>query len=180
MMEVIASHIDNVTSSSSSSSSTTASSISESDESDFKKQKIVITLEILAYSIFFLIGSPANIRVLFILIRRKLYLKSRHHKLLTNLAAADTIVCLIQIPVEIGWRITSDWRGGNIGCKLFYIFRVFGLYTSSMILIIISIDRYYAVSHPFEYSTMGRRIDILIKLSWFASFALSLAQVNIF
>lgn len=134
-------------------------------------------IEAFVYSIYFILGAPANTRVLYILLNNRLYLKSRHHKLLTNLAAADTIVCLLQIPTEIIWRIVGDWYAGTIGCKIFAVYRVFGLYASSMILIVISIDRYYAVSHPFAYATMGSRMDIFLFTAWFVAFSLSLAQV---
>ena len=49
------------------------------------------------------------------------------------------------IPTEVGWRLTSEWKAGDIGCRSFQFIRVFGLYASSMVLIVISIDRYYAV-----------------------------------
>lgn len=164
------------------SSNITSSNITNtviSDElNDAMKEKITKIFEICVYSVFFFIGAPANARVLIILLRNGLYLKSRHYKLLTNLAAADTMTCFIMIPAEVIWRIIGDWRAGDIGCKLFAVFRIFGLYASSMILIVISIDRYYAVTHPFEYSTMGGRIDSFLITSWVISALLSMAQVR--
>ena len=135
-------------------------------------------IDIVVYSLFFLIGTPANCRVLLILVRNKLYTKTRHHKLLLNLAVADTIVCLIMLPTEVGWRITSDWRAGDLGCRLFQFVRVFGLYASSMVLICISVDRYYAVVQPFTYVLIGDRINCLLVIAWTTSVLLSLPQVR--
>lgn len=135
-------------------------------------------IDILVYSFFFLIGGPANTRVLLILLRNKLYTKTRHHKLLLNLAVADTIVCLLMLPTEVGWRLTSEWKAGDIGCRSFQFIRVFGLYASSMVLIVISIDRYYAVVQPFTYSLIGPRINKMLVIAWLVSILLSLPQVK--
>jgi len=135
-------------------------------------------IDICVYSIFFLIGAPANVRVFLILVRNKLYAKTRHHKLLLNLAVADTIVCLCMLPTEVAWRITSEWKGGDIGCRIFQFFRVFPLYASSMVLICISIDRYYAVVQPFTYQLIGGRINCLLMAAWISSIILALPQVN--
>ena len=130
------------------------------------------------YSLFILIGGPANTRVLMILLRNNLYNKTRHHKLLLNLAIADTIVCLLMLPTEVGWRLTSVWKAGDVGCRSFQFVRVFGLYASSMVLIVISLDRYYAVVQPFTYSLIGSRINRMLVTAWLVSVLLSMPQVS--
>lgn len=135
-------------------------------------------IDICVYSFFFLIGGPANTRVLLILLRNNLYNKTRHHKLLLHLVVADTIVCLLMLPAEVGWRLTSEWKAGDIGCRSFQFIRVFGLYASSMVLIVISIDRYYAVVQPFTYTLIGNKINNLLIIAWLVSILLSVPQVN--
>lgn len=143
--------------------------------------KHVPLLNILVYTLMFGIGAPKNFQVVRCLLfnKTKLYSRSRHHLLLLNLAIADSIVLFISVPAEIGWRVTSDWRAGNVGCKVFQFVRVFGLYASSMILICISLDRYYAVVKPFRYSSMSCRISKLLRLSWIMSFLISTPQVSL-
>ena len=159
------------------------SSLSESEMADDPSidLKKVPLMEILIYTFMFAIGAPKNFQVVRCLLcnKNKLYSKSRHHLLLLNLALADSIVLFVMIPGEIGWRLTSDWRAGNAGCKAFQFLRVFGLYASSMILICISIDRYYAVVQPFRYSFLSSRISNLLKISWLLSFLLSTPQVSL-
>lgn len=142
--------------------------------------KQVPLLNILVYTLMFGLGAPKNFQVVRCLLfnKDKLYSRSRHHLLLLNLAIADSIVMFITVPAEIGWRVTSDWRAGNLGCKVFQFVRVFGLYASSMILICISLDRYYAVVKPFRYSSMSSRISKLLRLSWVMSFLISIPQVR--
>lgn len=140
-------------------------------------------LDIVVYTFLFAIGAPANYKIIKCLIWTsnsvKLYRKSRHHFLLLNLAIADAIVLFIVLPTEVLWRVTASWRAGNIGCKLFQFFRVFGLYASSMILICISLDRYYAVVQPFKYGSAANRISRLLKASWILSAIFSAPQVSL-
>lgn len=147
---------------------------------DPEQVKIV---DIVVYTFLFAIAAPANFKIIKCLIwtnnSTKLYRKSRHHFLLLNLAIADAIVLFIMLPTEVGWRVTASWWAGNVGCKIFQFFRVFGLYASSMILICISIDRYYAVVQPFKYGSAAKRISRLLKASWFLSVVLSIPQVII-
>ncbi|OQV23712.1 putative Gonadotropin-releasing hormone receptor [Hypsibius exemplaris] len=58
------------------------------------------------------------------------------HVLLANL-----IICLFAIPMDIGWRYTVEWRGGNIGCKILQFAKVLGLYGLSHNLTAIAVDK---------------------------------------
>lgn len=157
-------------------------SVNDTNSRDIQGSETDLTnirlIDICVYSFFFLIGGPANTRVLSILLRNNLYAKTRHHMLLLNLAIADTIVCLLMLPTEVGWRLTSEWKAGDVGCRSFAFIRVFGLYASSMVLIVISIDRYYAVVQPFTYSLIGSRINKMLVTAWLMAILLSLPQVK--
>ena len=137
--------------------------------------------EVIGYSILLILGGPTNIRVLYLLVRDRCYKRTRHHLLLLNLAIADCCVCCLMIPMEISWHVTNAWQLGELCCKLFQFIRVFGPYASSLVLICISVDRYYAVTDPFNY--MSRETDSKIKkllgLIWFLSAILSLPQVSV-
>lgn len=156
-------------------SMTTSEAASEQID-DITRIKLI---DVFAYTLLLAIGAPANFKVLRNLHAGKLYSKSRHHFLLLNLALADSVVSFIMIPTEIGWRLTNAWTAGNFVCKIFQFVRVFGPYASSMVLICISIDRYYAVVKPFTYTTMDTRISCLLRLAWIISFLLSIPQVNV-
>ena len=129
------------------------------------------------YVVLFLIGAPANILVVRKLLLDQTYRRSRYHFLLLNLSIADTIVVFIMIPVEIGWLYTNAWLAGNVACKVLQFFRAFGPYSSSLLLICLSVDRYYAVVRPFSYAFLDRKINFLLLLVWTVSFIISLPQV---
>jgi gonadotropin-releasing hormone receptor len=127
-----------------------------------------------------LIGAPAELLVARKLLQNKTYKRSRYHFLLLNLNIADSVVVFIMIPVEIGWMYTNDWRAGNMACKVLQFFRAFGPYSSSLLLICLSIDRYYAVVKPFSYAFLDRKINFLLTFVWITSFVISLPQVMLF
>lgn len=135
-------------------------------------------VDIIANIILLLIGAPANVKVLFLLLKDKLYSRSRHHYLLLNLALADCIVMLIMVPGEILKLSLITWRSNDFMCRSFQFIRVFGLYESSFVIVCISIDRYFAVVKPFTYQFMDQRIKMMINLSWAVSFLVSLPQVG--
>ena len=105
--------------------------------------------EILVYSILFVVAAVGNLTV-FITLFRNRHRKSRVNLMIMHLAAADLIVTFIMIPMEVGWRLTTQWLAGNFACKFFQFLRAFGLYLSSMVLVCISLDRYFAIVHPLK------------------------------
>lgn len=135
-------------------------------------------VDIIANILLFLIGAPANFKVMLLLLSNKLYANSRHHYLLFNLAIADCIVLFIMVPGEVLKLSFVTWRSNNLTCKIFQFFRVFGLYESSFVIVCISIDRYFAVVKPFKYQAMDRTIKLMIHSSWILSFIVSLPQVT--
>ena len=138
-----------------------------------------MVVEVLCYTLLFLIGAPANIVVLLKLLQNRSYKRSRHLFLLLNLSVADIIVVFVMIPVEIGWKYTNVWEAGNAACKVFRFFQAFGTYSSSLLLISVSVDRYYAVVKPFSYAFLDHRMNQLLLAIWLFSFIVSIPQVRL-
>ena len=63
------------------------------------------------------------------------------HYLVFHLTLADSVICFITLPMETLWRLTIEWHAGNIMCKVLMMFRTGGYILSSLILVVISIDR---------------------------------------
>ena len=137
-----------------------------------------MSAEVLCYSVLFLVGAPANIIVLRKLLQNNSYKRSRHLFLLLNLCLADAIVVFVMIPVEISYKHAGVWQVGNVACKVSKFLQAFGTYSSSLLLISVSVDRYHAVVKPFAYAFLDRKINLLLLGIWIFSFAIATPQVS--
>uniref|UniRef100_T1K7G3 G-protein coupled receptors family 1 profile domain-containing protein n=1 Tax=Tetranychus urticae TaxID=32264 RepID=T1K7G3_TETUR len=136
-------------------------------------------LEIVLYSLLFVSGAIGNLWVFFKQ-RQKCQRDARINYLLRHLNYADILVIFGTILIEIIWRITVYWHGGEILCKLVQTFRIFGVYLSSIMLICISVDRYFVFVHPLSFINREKRKKILIHASYVVSAVSALPQAFIF
>ena len=134
----------------------------------------VITL--ILYCILFVVAASGNLTVFITLCRNK-DTKERVNLYILHLATADLIVTFVMMPMEIGWNATVDWRGGDALCRILMFFRVFGLYLSSFVLVVISLDRYFAILHPLSLNEAKRRGKMMLVVSWVFSVIASSPQV---
>lgn len=134
--------------------------------------------EVVLYSLMFAIAATGNIPVFVTLIRNR-HRKSRVNLMIMHLAIADLIVTFVMIPLEIAWRITVEWVAGNVVCKIMLYLRAFGPYLSSMVLVCISLDRYFAILHPLKVNDAQRRGKIMLGLAWTISILCSIPQVSV-
>ncbi|XP_076344753.1 adipokinetic hormone/corazonin-related peptide receptor variant I-like [Tachypleus tridentatus] len=134
--------------------------------------------EIVAYSLLLVVAAMGNVSVFVTLLRTR-QRKSRIKLMILHLAIADLIVTFIMIPLEIGWRITMKWVAGDAACKIMQFLRAFGPYLSSMVLVCISLDRYFAILHPLKVNDAHRRSKIMLTFAWLISIMCSIPQYNL-
>jgi neuropeptide S receptor 1 len=95
--------------------------------------------------------------------------KSRMNFFIKHLAAADLCVGLISVLTDIIWKITISWDAGNIACKLIRFSQCVVTYSSTYVLVALSIDRYDAITHPMNFSGSWRRARYLVAAAWILS-----------
>jgi len=134
-------------------------------------------VSIVAYSCFFLVAAVGNLTV-FITLYRNRNNKSRVNMFIMHLSIADLIVTFIMMPLEIGWRSTVEWLAGDAACRILMFFRTFGLYLSSFVLVVISLDRYFAILHPLSLNDADKRGKIMLCFAWLFSVIASVPQVR--
>lgn len=129
------------------------------------------------YCIMFIIGSFSNYFLLYQLYRTSKY-HTKMNYLIKHLTISDLYVVNITIPFEIVWRIKQNWIYGETMCKLCSFSRAFGLYLTSMIVICVSLDRYYAVVHPLSIYKVKSRNRIFLAVSYVIAFCCSMPNVS--
>jgi len=95
--------------------------------------------------------------------------KSRMNYFIKHLAIADLSVGLISVLTDIVWKITVSWHAGNIACKVIRFSQVLVTYSSTYVLVALSIDRYDAICHPMNFSRGWRRARTLVAVAWILS-----------
>lgn len=128
------------------------------------------------YVFLLTVGAIENFSALCALLEHR-YRNRGSKLLLINLTVANLLMALIIIPIEIVWRITYVWPTGQAGCKILQFFRALGHYSTSMMLVVISIDRYLVLTKPFARQSIKTVVYLLI-VAWTAAILLSLPQVS--
>ncbi|GLH08406.1 Cardioacceleratory peptide receptor [Gryllus bimaculatus] len=64
----------------------------------------------------------------------------------------DLSVGLISVLTDIVWRHTIAWNAGNAACKVIRFLQAVVTYSSTYVLVALSIDRYDAITHPMNFS----------------------------
>ncbi|XP_053206171.1 adipokinetic hormone/corazonin-related peptide receptor variant I-like [Panonychus citri] len=137
-------------------------------------------LEVTSYLCLFFLGAPANLIVFYNIFKNSAYKRTRNEFLLSNLVIADSIVTCLMIPSEIMWRFSITWIYGVFACKVFQFYRALGIYSSSSILVCISIDRFIAVIYPFKYTSCAQLVHKCVTCAWIISITASLPQMVLF
>ncbi|KAI0207743.1 Gonadotropin-releasing hormone receptor [Lamellibrachia satsuma] len=132
---------------------------------------------IVAYSLMFLVAAVGNL-VVFVVLFRSRRRRSRVNLYVMHLAVADLIVTFVMIPIEVSWHATVLWATGDLTCRFFMFWRTFGFYLSSLVLIVISVDRYFAIVHPMSFSDAERRGKMMLRMAWIVSTVVSIPQVR--
>lgn len=145
------------------------------EEMQFGMQHVV---SITAYSCFFVIAAIGNLTV-FITLFRNRNDRSRVNMFIMHLSIADLIVTFVMMPLEIVWKATVEWMAGDVACRILMFFRTFGLYLSSFVLVVISLDRYFAILYPLSLNDSDKRGKIMLAFAWLFSTVASIPQVTL-
>lgn len=134
-------------------------------------------MAVVCYTVLFIIAAAGNLTV-FITLFRNRRRRSRVNIFIMHLCLADMTVTFIFMPLEIFWNLSVSWQAGDIMCRIMMFFRAFGFYLSSFVLVVISLDRHYAILKPMSVSNAHVRARRMLMVAWCASIIASIPQVS--
>ena len=140
----------------------------------FNEMSMIKTVVLSVMFVVSLVGNTATLMQMY----RKRRRRSTINTLILHLATADLIVTFFCNVTDAVWASTVQWYAGNAMCKLVKFVQVFGLYLSTYIIVIISIDRCLAILDPMSRNKAPRRVRTMIAVAWILSFLFSLPQVS--
>ncbi|XP_054875748.1 gonadotropin-releasing hormone II receptor-like isoform X3 [Poeciliopsis prolifica] len=134
-----------------------------------------------ATSVLFLFAACSNLALLAsVWCGRGRRLSSHLRPLMLSLAAADLMMTFVVMPLDAAWNITVQWYGGEALCKLLCFLKLFAMHAAAFILVVISLDRHYAILHPLDALSAHRRNRCMLLLAWTLSLLLASPQLFLF
>ncbi|XP_068442591.1 arg8-vasotocin receptor-like [Clinocottus analis] len=146
----------------------------------FGRNEAVARLEITVLSVAFVAAVAGNVSVLLAMhrTRRK---PSRVHLFMKHLSLADLVVAFFQVLPQLCWEVTFRFSGPDALCRVVKHVQVLGMFASTYMMVMMTLDRYIAICHPLQTLRQPtRRAHVMIGSTWACSLALSLPQYFIF
>lgn len=139
---------------------------------------VQLTRVCLTWMLFFMSAS-GNLFVLYCVLTRNR--KSHVHVITTHLVLANLVFTLFSMPMDAIWNVTMAWKGGGIMCKICQMLKQFGMYVSSLMVVMIAADRAMSILAPMaNASTQRRRIRCLLIFTWIISFLFAIPAAVFF
>ncbi|XP_026182441.1 arg8-vasotocin receptor-like [Mastacembelus armatus] len=146
----------------------------------FGRNEEVAKIEITVLTLAFLAAVVGNLCVLLAMhkTRRK---PSRMHLFMKHLCLADLVVAFFQVLPQLCWEITFRFHGPDFLCRIVKHLQVLGMFASTYMMVMMTVDRYVAICHPLQtLQQPTQRAYIMIGSTWACSLVLSIPQYFIF
>ena len=133
---------------------------------------IVLFLAIL-YVITMIVALAGNTLLIYIVFRKP-GTRNVTSFLFVNMAVADLMVAVFQMPVSITHFYVSGSSDflDSFNCRFLYYAVYVSTIASIFCLTVMAFDRYFAVVHPFRQSIWFRKPQIITPIIWMSSIAL--------
>lgn len=160
------------------------SNYSDMNSSDpFGRNEEVAKIEITVLSITFVVAVVGNVSVLLALNNSANRKKksSRVHLFIKHLSLADLVVAFFQVLPQLCWEITFRFYGPDFLCRIVKHLQVLGMFASTYMMVMMTLDRYIAICHPLKtLQQPTQRAYVMIATTWACSLVLSAPQYFIF
>ncbi|XP_037050899.1 prolactin-releasing peptide receptor-like [Bradysia coprophila] len=147
--------------------------ISNTTHLDYIHNRMVQTFFIVMYCLIFTMGVFGNVLVCFVVFRNRL-MQSVTNLFITNLALSDILLCILAIPFTPTYTFLRRWIFGTILCHLVPYAQGVSVYTSTLTLMAIAIDRFFVIIYPFQQRMKVIACIVIILIIWMISLMLTL------
>ncbi|MCI4381977.1 hypothetical protein PGIGA_G00258250 [Pangasianodon gigas] len=154
--------------------------LSANESDPFGRNEEVAKLEITVLSLTFVVAVAGNFTVLAAMCKTKKK-PSRMHLFIKHLSLADLVVAFFQVLPQLCWEITFRFYGPDFLCRIVKHLQVLGMFASTYMMVMMTVDRYIAICHPLKtLQQPTRRSYVMIGSTWLGSLVLSTPQYFIF
>ncbi|KAM4588572.1 vasopressin V2 receptor-like isoform 1-T2 [Odontesthes bonariensis] len=150
------------------------------DADDVPRDESLANVEIALLSAIFVSAAILNTALLLVLWRQRKQM-SRMRVFVFHLCLADLVVAFFQVCPQLMWDITDRFVGPDLVCRLVKYLQVLGMFSSTYMIVVMTVDRYQAVCNPMvKFQRMHTRLNTPVCVAWGISLLGSLPQVFIF
>ncbi|NP_001281113.1 oxytocin receptor a [Stegastes partitus] len=143
-----------------------------------KRNEEVAKVEVTVLALVLFLALTGNLCVLLAIHTAK-HSQSRMYYFMKHLSVADLVVAIFQVLPQLIWDITFRFYGPDILCRLVKYLQVVGMFASTYMLVLMSVDRCLAICQPLR--SLHRRKDrFYVIISWILSLLFSVPQMFIF
>lgn len=134
---------------------------------------------VVAILVLFVFALSSNLSILISVCLGRGYRLAAHLRpLITSLASADLVMTFVVMPLDAIWNITVQWYAGDIMCKLLCFLKLFAMHSAAFVLVVISLDRYWAILYPLDSLDAELRNRRMLLIAWTLSLLLASPQVH--
>ncbi|TNN84398.1 Isotocin receptor [Liparis tanakae] len=163
---------------SSSNAMTNDSRLGNTSVNPWKRNEEVAKVEVTVLVLVLLLALTGNLCVLLDITTSK-HRQSRMYYFMKHLSIADLVVAIFQILPQLIWDITFRFYGPDLLCRLVKYLQIVGMFASTYMLVLMSIDRCLAICQPLR-SVHRRKDRFYVVASWTLSLIFSTPQAYIF
>ncbi|XP_060077352.1 pyroglutamylated RF-amide peptide receptor-like [Ylistrum balloti] len=147
-------------------------------EDFYERMEPMTIILMVLYSAVFIFGLLGNIFVIAVVIQYQ-HMRTLTNVFLVNLTVGDLLVVCICIPMTLGRYVYSDYIFGTFMCKLTHFLQGTAVAVSSLSLLCISINRYFAIHSPLKAKVLfsKNKIYLLLFLVWLVSLCSFIPQL---
>ncbi|KAM3878094.1 vasopressin V2 receptor-like [Diretmus argenteus] len=150
------------------------------DAGDVARDEHLAKVEIAVLSVIFVTAALLNTGLLLVFWRQRQQM-SRMRVFVVHLCLADLVVAFFQVCPQLMWDITDRFIGPDPVCRVVKYLQVLGMFSSTYMILAMTIDRYQAVCNPLvKFRRRRARFNVPVCAAWGVSLLGSVPQVFIF
>ncbi|XP_038628828.1 oxytocin receptor [Tachyglossus aculeatus] len=143
-----------------------------------KRNEAMAKVEVTVLCLILFLALTGNLCVLLALHTTR-HKHSRMFFFMKHLSIADLVVAVFQVLPQLLWDITFRFYGPDFLCRLVKYLQVVGMFASTYLLLLMSLDRCLAICQPLR--SLRRRADRASVLgTWLLCLVVSVPQIHIF
>ncbi|KAF7667751.1 hypothetical protein LDENG_00051300 [Lucifuga dentata] len=147
---------------------------------DVGRDERLAQVEISLLGVIFFSAAFLNTALLRVLWRQRKQM-SRMRVFVLHLCLADLVVAFFQVCPQLMWDITDRFIGPDLVCRLVKYLQVLGMFLSTYVIVVMTVDRYQAVCNPMvKFQRKHARLNIPVCVAWGISLLGSMPQIFIF